>query len=464
MKRFKGAIIALVALAVVAIAVIVVDARQAREGLPQEIQPTLFRFEEEDLVGIEVVRPDLTLHLMRADDGAWSMEGRPFRPRRSMVRRVAHQLHDLNARTQVVEAPESLEEYGLGEGAIRVTLSLAGGQTLAFEAGDPNPTGVSYYIRPLPGDTVYTVKKSAVDYYRLDLEQFREHRFASLDADLADSIDAEVDGRVLRFHRSDEGWLMTEPEAWDASRQEVRTMLGRTGALKATAYVADQPEDLSPWGLDAPRHTVRIGLSTGDAVTLYVGDLVPDTDPAERYVYRVEDDAVYAAREDFLEAFRLPVVQYRRRDVLGLHEWDLAALTLTREGRVLRITRTADGWRWPDGSHIPGSTPRRVATKAADLQVHGFHDEPPEVDPGLEVPWATLELEVAETGAVHVVRLGAVVPEAVEDLRFVAVDDRATLYEVESDLAEVVGDLEREYARKLERDAEKNLELDEEAP
>jgi hypothetical protein len=323
MRRFSGALVALVAL--IALVVAWVVTRPAPEVSPVKEAPPLFAFEKEDIVGVRIQRPDLTIEL-RNEGGEWIAVGQPWKPSRSMIRRVAHQTHDLTARATVAEDTTDPALYGFTDRAVLITITLQDGKVIEFEGGDPNPTSVSHYIRPKPGNTVYTVKKSALDFYKLPLEEFREDKLASFDADDADLIDATVDGRHLRFVRSGEKtWREESPRQWDAAREEVRTMLGRTAALKAQAFVydGDDPAELAKYGLAEPVGRIAITLTGGDVVTVLVGDSIPGTNPTERYVYRVEHKALFAARDSFLEAFQLPDEKYRKREFVGRNEWEV---------------------------------------------------------------------------------------------------------------------------------------------
>ena len=500
MNRFKGSLLALIVLAVIGGAWALVVALTPDPPDVSEVEiPQLFSFEKEELVGIEVVRSDATIELVR-EEGVWRVVGDDWRPSRSMTRRVAHQLHNLTARDKVVDQVEDPSKFGLGADQIEVTLTLSDGRTLQFLAGDPNPEGVSFYIRPLPGEAVYIVKKAAVDYYSLRLEEFRERRFASLRADDADAIHATVDGRTLRFHRTGpKKWAMDEPMPWQASREKVRTMLGRTGALKAKEFAADAPTDKAKFGLEPPRHTVEIGVSEGETITLHVGDDVEvEGDSREHaYVYRVEDDAVYVARRGFLEAFREELEDYRNRDILGKNEWDVTAYEVTRDGQTLKIERAAGGWLWPDGSLVSGSTPKRVAGSAAGFKTLSFHDEaPPASETGLDAPTITMALTFEE-GEPATVKIGKELripiepdpeeavpppplrppgppgmepelperPAKTEEVRYwVEVEGDPVIYQIDEALVDRVGDLFREHKRKVERDAEKAIreELDDE--
>jgi hypothetical protein len=469
-------------LLVVAVGVLTWADRFGPEKPPVGNTPdAIFRFEKEDLVGIKIERPDgVALSLDKQESGDWKLEGSTWRPSRSMVRRVAHQLHDLTARARVVESPESPEIYGLGEKAIRVTLQLRDGTTLQFEAGDPNPTSVSYYMRPIPNGPVYVVKKSAIDYYRLSPEEFREDRFATLDADDADTIDATVDGRHLLLRRTaDQRWEMVEPVAMAASRDEARSMLGRVAALRADHFVQDGHEDMGKYGLDPVKDTIRIGLSSEEPVTLEVGDpVLPVGDPPLVYVYRVEDDAVYAARSGFLDEYRKDIADYRDKVLVPRQADDLTAMTVDVDGKSIAITKSADDWRWPDGGPIPGATPKRVAERVAGLRANEFHAAAPPGDLGFDAPKAHILAKFSD-GSTATVDLGATWDVQVEapppppampgqpprptgprtiTHQWARVTGTPEIVDIDGGLWSVVQDLSREYDRKTEKDAERSFE------
>ena len=152
---------------------------EVEKPFEDSMEPALFRFEKQEVIRIEIERPDGGIVLVETDEG-WILEGTEFEASRSMVNRVKHQLHDLDARATVLDDAQEPALYGLGPEAIRVRVHMREGEPIAFLAGDPNPSSVSYYIQPLPGNLVYTVKKSAVDYYAFTLDEFRERRFAPL--------------------------------------------------------------------------------------------------------------------------------------------------------------------------------------------------------------------------------------------------------------------------------------------
>jgi hypothetical protein len=487
MKRFQGAIVALTLFLVV----FGLWWWTAPQVVNEDYTPTLFTCEKPDVVRVRIERPDRTLELVQAD-GRWSLAGLPWRPSRSMVRRIAHQICNLKARARVVDAPSRPEEYGLGSSGIRVTIGLKDGREIAFLAGDPNPTGVSYYVQPLPAGQVFIVQKAAMDYYDLTLEEFRERKFAVVDADDARAIDAEIDGQHLRFERLPDGpdtpkagdWRMTQPASWSAGLDAVRTMLGRLGSAKAESFVEDEPKDLSKYGLDKPKHRLVVTHGSGETVSVRVGAPVPGgavDGVALSYVYREEDDAVYASKTQFLEAYQRPLVAFRNPEIIDAHDWDLTEFTVSYQDKVLALTRTADGWRWPDQAPVSGSTPSRLAGSIAEIDALAFHEVAVPAA-GLDRPFATFKLKLAAREVSLVV--GAEVPGSASlpqvvppplpppapgmlphptpqpmltTRRYAQVLGDPVVYEVGVQALASLDDLFREYARKGDQDRDKQI-------
>ncbi|MFK7929500.1 MAG: DUF4340 domain-containing protein [Myxococcota bacterium] len=461
MKRFLGAGIALGALALIGGTWFFVTQMQPAEVADVQT-PQIFAFEKEDLRGITLTRPEGTLQFQLGKDGDWEWVGRDWRPSSSMVRRVGHQTHDLVARAKVAD-PGTLEEYGFGDDAISIKLDLEGGRSLTFQAGVPNPTSVSWYVRPVPGDTVYVVKKSAVDYWRMDVEDFREDRFAALDADEAVVIDATVDGRRIAFKRVDERrWQQSEPMSQRADLQRIRTMLGRTGSLRSSTFVEDKPADLAKYGLEPYKHSVKIGVESGESVTLHVGDVVPDSEPQERYIYRVEDDAVYRGRDGFLSAFLLDDADYRDTRLLYLDAGTVTEYVVsTPDYEPIPIRRTPDGWRWPDDAPINGMTPKRLASDITDPRARQFIDDATDLAKyGLDPAANTVSVKFDGSEPVLLL-LGDTFDDDSSDppepSQYLMIAGDPVVYVVQSKIASRIKDLLNEYGKKLEGDEEKGL-------
>lgn len=486
-RRFRGTLAASVALV---LALGVWYWQSAPEDPPDAIVPdAIFRFDKEDLVAFSIDRPDGKLSMRKGEDGQWTVDGESFRPNRAMIRRVAHQLHDLTSRADILgeEAASDPSRYGLGEGAIEVDLTLADGTKHHFLVGDPNPTGVSHYLQVLdegkPG-RIYVVKKSASDFWRNPVDAFREDRITTFDADEVERLDASIDGREIVIIRTDHRkYQQLAPIEQPAGREPVRMMLGRISALRAVSFVADQPKDLAVFGLDPPAHRVAVTLTGGETVTVLAGPDRPKRDDLEtRLVYLVEDQSVYEVKDGFLSSFRISDAELRDKELVGKHEWDAVSMQVTVGGESIVLSRTSDAWRWEDSAAVPGSTPKRVAGRAAEIEAIAFHDgvKPEEgaLQYGLTPPWAVVGLSFQD-GSSASIALGArweeeapprsapparpgepPEPPRPEKLpRQYARVGEGPVVTIDGSLAESIEDLVREHGRREQRQAEKGLDL-----
>ena len=309
----------------------------------------------------------------------WPMDhrGNGFEAGRSMVNRVKHQLHDLTARATVVEAPDAPELYGLGENAIRVQLTLRDGETLGFRAGDPNPSSVSYYIQPEPGDTVYTVKKSAVDYYSLTLDEFRERRFATFDGKDVNRFGSPVhrggSGAAGCRTHGDRQWQLHAPVEMGANDDRVRRLIGRVNALKARISSRCRRDErasrFARWGSMNRVPTSRCG-SGREPLRVRVGADAPTSNRFEELAYMRldEEDTVYVARRGILDEFTQDPAELRNRRVVEMRAADVTAVDalLVPDGDddlagEHGVRFAAERWFWADGVPFAGSTAERVA-------------------------------------------------------------------------------------------------------
>jgi hypothetical protein len=474
MKPFRGTLIAAALLAVVAVMWFLLKPPEVEET---DGGPRLFTFEKHELVKVDVKCPKGEPIVLVETDGKWSIEGTDFVASRSMVNRFKHQLHDLTARATVVEDPEHPELYGLGENAMATELTMRDGRTIKFRGGDPNPSSVSYYVQPVPGEVVYTVKKSAMDFGCLQFDQFRERRFAGFDSKDVTRYSAKlsIDGAPTQLDIEkvgDRRWQMNAPEGMAASDDRVRRLMGRVSALKAKSFIEvgdDSSADaLAAYGLDKPRVDVTIRFGSRDPLQLLVGADAPSENRLEELAYMMfsGDDTIYVARRAMLDEYTADISEYRNRRVVRMSAADVVAVDATLRARPDQdlqgehgVRLAAGDWFWKDGVPVPGSTPERVARQLAEMEVESFIDDSSgeRSDFGLDQPIARAVLSDAE-GNERIVVLGSpgeprIDPEGREaPRRYAGIEGDPGVYLVDDRVLRVVEDMIREGNRKAKKD------------
>ena len=475
MKAFRGSLFAAVALVLVWGGFALWDTPEEDLSGIDEPKP-LFRFEKHDVVRVEIERNEDRIVLSEGENG-WIVEPGGFRASRSMVGRVKHQLHDLDARAKVVENPESYALYGLGDAANSVTVKMRDGEVIRFATGDPNPTDVSFYFRPLPGNVVYTVKKSAADYYSKPFDAFREPRFATFDAKDAVRIEADLPGAkrlVLQQTENGEGWSMLEPVEMEVEVDRAKALLGRVSALKAQQFVreislAERAEELGLYGLDKPVARIQVSFGSRDSLDLRIGRKLSEK-PGEDLAYMLlgEEASVYAARNGLLEDFLQDPQSLRNRSFVAMSESDVREVEVSvvpseeyPDGGKSTLRLESGAWKWADGRPVPGSTPKRLVERITGVRASAFVDASNEVKKaGLDKPQAKVVLR-DESGAEEALLVGAKGPPLVDELKdeeldrfYAKIDGHSQVYLIDKGILGVISDAIRESTRKQKKDQE----------
>ena len=462
MNSFRGTLISAGFAAVLGIGWYV----QQPQSKAPKANEQLFQFEKHELVKVEINRPESQSLVLEELDGQWKISGTEFDVSKSMVNRIKHQLHDLTARTLVEENPADPSRFGLGVKGIHVRLTMRNGKTIAFVAGDPNPTGVSYYIQPDSSNAVYTVKKSALDYYSLEISSFRESRFAYFDAKEVQSIRVvQPSGEDFALSLTpEERWLLIEPFEMAADSDMVRRLMGRIAALKARRFVEKGEPDY-PLAIIEEVPRLRVLLTEKSGSTLEVSFFGHEVENGEGlcWVKLKNESSLYLVPEKTLEAFDIELDTLKDRKVFPLLAEDIQALTVSSgpgEGSIPEGTYSAQQlsgvWTWQDGVPVPGSTPDRLANALSGIRVIEFLDGERSAFQ-LDASNAPLHIQADSQNTSVNVYLGAEGEPLIDDegnafKRYtMAIDEHPEVYLVDVHLRSVGHDFVREGGRRNDR-------------
>ena len=453
--RFRGSAVALAAL-LLAVVTWWGLSKPSDDNTAAVVVDALIRFDKADLHGVRVQWPNEVLQLRKVD-GLWHAEGHAWVPRAAMIRRIAHQLHDLDARANVVDHSTDLSEYGLGEAAVQVTLDVQGQPPVALRVGDLNPTSVSTYVQMVGRDRVYIVKKAAVEVFRGGSEPFREDRFAAFEVHDATRIQVTLPGAPdagwAAERRAPRAWDLTSPQPLPGSRDHIERALGTVASLRALRFLEPEPLGASP--------QVAVTLVDGRSLTLQIGP-VRTLQDGERValVLHEEGQALYGVRPGWADELLQDATAWRRRRVVDRHASDIVRLEVSQGASTIGVLRSADGWRWPDQSVVAGSTPERLAGAVAELTAVAFHDRKrPDFGFDKSDEFITAFFDDGSSSFVRLGDLHRMAPDdAIENARYARIDKHDPTVSVGLDLDSILADLRREYARKQQRREAKRLD------
>lgn len=255
-----------------------------------------------ELTKITVHAKGETTTVEKRPDGTWRMTA-PVNAAvdQYVLDALASQLKDGKVDQKVEESPTDadLQKYGLKDPAWTVEASAmvqGAPRQVKLAGGVENAFNGSIYLRKDADPAVY----SASGGMRFNLEKssydLRDKQVLSVDEKLVESVDVgrPKGGYALARGEGAQAWKLTKPKAQDADGQTVINALGQLKNERATAFVADSPEERKKDGLESPALDVTFTLKGGDKVRIRMakgGGGKPDAGPSP-------GDKYYALREE----------------------------------------------------------------------------------------------------------------------------------------------------------------------
>ena len=164
------------------------------------------------------------------------------------------------------------------------------------------------------------------------------------------AIDPDGETLTVDYVRDEEGKLsyQVEPAAkfFEYNTSKFRSMMFTLTSLTAVAFVEENPEDLSIYGLDTPQYQMELTFEDGRVINLYVGD----NTPVDYYYYAMTDaeDVVYTIGNyltslitrgelDYRDIKTFP--QYTEDDIYTNINW---VRTTSKDGTVVEVVLDED--------------------------------------------------------------------------------------------------------------------------
>ena len=146
---------------------------------------------------------------------------------------------------------------------------------------------------------VACVATFALSRYQAHQEQIETSGEVVLEipVDSVQALSWEYDGEELAFHKDDK-WIYDEDEAFPVDGEKIEGLLEQFSAM-AAAFIIENPEDLSPYGLDDPTCSIVI-TTDAETYTILLGGY--STMDSQRYV-SIGDGNVYLVAEDPLDDY-----------------------------------------------------------------------------------------------------------------------------------------------------------------
>lgn len=243
-----------------------------------------------DLAYVRVEEGETSLELRKAEDGSWQVtEPKQWKADGQRVRDLLNAWANARIVGFVDDAPTNLAVVGLAPPAMTLTFARkapaeSGGEEAAparsLEEGADVLVSRSKrelgrtLVRLEQDQALYEILTDVLNTVSTDPLFFRDREVVSLDPEDIVRITVSRDGGERTVERTPGGTFAAVPAAAGEPDQDaIKDLLMTVSRLRAAEFAADSPEELSRYGLDAPRASLTLGLKgeSGIAKTILFG-------------------------------------------------------------------------------------------------------------------------------------------------------------------------------------------------
>jgi hypothetical protein len=333
--------------------------RPARER--ESKKQTLLSLDADAVAAITLTYPDREIRLAKDPDAHWRIAA-PLEADADQVavKNLVNAIAEAELKGTIEEPPDDLALYGLDEPIVTIRLQLKdGAEVPTLVVGKETPIGYKAYARKEGDPNVYLTTGAFHSGVKKEVKDVRDKTILDFtDADVGRIILARDGTDTVALQKHEDLWKITKPVEYAADAGEVRSFLSSLRGLRAQDFIDDPDDDLSTYGLAAPR--LRVTLSVGeDGVqkSVLLGSEAPGT-PKRIYAKRGERGTVYLVGDWTLQNLERDVGKFRDRTVLPFEREAVSQITITpKDGDLLTLERDEAGtWTLKGTTGTPKAT------------------------------------------------------------------------------------------------------------
>lgn len=376
------------------------------------------------ILGVKIVGQDQTLVLARQGEKWRLVEPVDAAADAFSVNQIVDTVKDIKA-SEARDVDD--ETTGLGSPRWTVTLTDDKGAEHTLLVGAPRPLQPQQtYVRPGGSKASYIAAVDLADRLAQSAGDLRDMTVLDVQADKIERV--KITGpESIELIRREGKWQLASPVAAPADDEAARKVVDALAQLTATAFVADEPGDLGPFGLATPRVLAELHMAPERPATTATSE--PNQPPARPgKVYRLAlgkkiDDEVYARLADSPSVFRVrqslfdslqpKPVSLRARTILDINADAVTGVDIDGQAGKAGLVKVEGEWRMAMPRSGPASKDAmdRLLTDAAALKAESFRDDTDNLALyGLDKPRAEVTFRMAGTGASATLLVGKASP------------------------------------------------------
>ena len=258
-------------------------------------------FVNTDVKKIVISTPEKNIVLVYTDLG-WTLEQpAAYTAEVAAVLNYLSTLQGMRAEDFIEQPLLEMSDFGLDPAQLTVSLQIGEDTTQTISIGDEkSAAGVTQrYVKRNDGETLYLVREGILKDLSKAANDFRDKIVASIPEEEIEKVDVrrQDGGDFTITRRAENKWGMDTPQEGTLKTATLNQFVADLRELRGFEIAADNPDDLSTYGLDTPTVTLIASDEDGDRLlTVLLGQTTVDG-TEKRFATQEGGKTVFALRD-----------------------------------------------------------------------------------------------------------------------------------------------------------------------
>ncbi len=327
----------------------------------------LLNLPEDQIRNVEIRKRSGEMINLQRDGSLWQITApKPFRADPDVVSSMLSTLSSLSSDRTVEEKATGMDQYGLNQPVIELSVADKNKKTTRLLIGDDTPAGTAVYAAIAGDPRVFALssyKKNSFDKTPNDL---RDKRLLTFESDKVSGIELTAKKQTIAFGRSKDQWQIVRPKPLRADGSQVEELL-RT--------LRDAKMDLS-----GSEDDKKVSAAFGSG-TLFATAKVTDVSGAQELQVRKNKDDYYGKSSVVPGVFKLSsgtgtgldkgLDDFRNKKLFDFGFADPEKVEIHDGAKSYFLTHSGGDW-WSNGTKMDAGTVSALIDKIRDLSAVKF--------------------------------------------------------------------------------------------
>lgn len=201
---------------------------------------------EDQIQEIKIQKPGTETIDVQKTAGKWQIASPSSLPAdQEAVSSLLSNFSSVNSEHLIEDHATSLEQYGLAQPSMKLTLVEANNKTHDLLVGDATPAGSAAYAQLAGDPRVVTIPSYVKSGFEKSVNDLRDKRLMVFETDKVSEIELTAKKETVVFARSKENWQILKPKPYRADRSLVDDLLRTLSDTKMELSAADDEKKIA---------------------------------------------------------------------------------------------------------------------------------------------------------------------------------------------------------------------------